>query len=89
MGFIKAQEPQADVSHAVHGPATLAINGTYVKPGSRSAGVGTLLLASLAGHARATGREIISVDCETANLEAYGFWSRWFMPVSWGLERRV
>jgi hypothetical protein len=32
---------------------------------------------------------VISVDCETTNLEAYGFWSRWFWPVSWSLERRV
>ena len=31
----------------------------------------------------------LSVDCETANPEAYGFWTRWFQPVAWALERRV
>ena len=89
VGFIKAEEPQLDVSYAVHGESTLAINGMYVEGDSRCAGVGSLLLASLAREAAAVGKEIVSVDCETTNPEAYAFWSRWFEPVAWGLERRV
>jgi ribosomal protein S18 acetylase RimI-like enzyme len=89
VGFIKAQEPQFDVSYAVHGESTLAINGMYVEVDSRCAGVGVSLLAHLVREAAATGKEIISVDCETTNPEAYSFWSRWFEPIAWGLERRV
>ena len=56
---------------------------------ARRAGVGGALLAALARVAAAAGRDLVSVDCETTNPEAYGFWSRWFHPVSWSLERRV
>lgn len=88
-GFIKAEEPQYDVSYAVHGESTLAINGMYVEADFRCTGVGKFLLASLVREAAAVGKEIVSVDCETTNLEAYAFWTRWFEPVAWGLERRV
>ena len=89
VGFIKAEEPQFDVSYAVHGESTLAINGMYVEADSRSGGVGRLLLASMAREAASTGKQIVSVDCETTNPEAYAFWPRWFEPVAWCLERRV
>lgn len=89
VGYIKAQEPQLDVTYAVHGESTLAINGMFVEPEARCTGVGRLLLASLARHAEAAGQALVSVDCETTNLEAYAFWSRWFRPVTWSLERRV
>ena len=89
VGFIKAEQPQFDVTYAVHGDSTLAINGMYVTPASRRAAVGRSLLASLVREAAATGKEIVSVDCETTNPEAYAFWSRWFRPVTWSLERRV
>ena len=35
------------------------------------------------------GMEIVSVDCETTNIEAYAFWTRRFHPVTWSYERRV
>ncbi len=35
------------------------------------------------------GKRLMSVDCETHNLEAFGFWTRLFTPVAWGFERRV
>ena len=89
VGFIKAQEPQDDVSFAIHDDSTLAINGMYVRSENRRSGAGTALLAAMALHARSTGKEIVSVDCETTNPEAYGFWSRWFLPVTWSLERRL
>jgi hypothetical protein len=89
VGYVKAQEPQLDVSLAVHGESTLAINGMYVEAGCRRGHVGTSLLCALAETARATDKQIVSVDCETANLEAFAFWSRWFEPIAWGLERRL
>ena len=89
VGFIKAQEPQFDVSYAVHDASTLAINGMYVEAASRRTGVGCRLLGALARGAAAAGKTVVSVDFETTNLEAYGFWTRWFKPVTWSLERRV
>ena len=80
---------QNDVSYAVHEESTLAINGMYVEADSRCAGVGKFLLASSVREAAGVGKEIVSVDCETTNPEAYAFWTRWFEPVAWGLERRV
>lgn len=89
VGFIKAEAPQFDVTYAVHDPSTLAINGMYVDAESRREGVGMSLLQALVQYADSTGKQMVSVDFETTNLEAYGFWTRWFTPVSWCVERRV
>ena len=87
-GFIKAEDPQFDVSYAVHSPDTFAIDGLYVDPRFRGNGLARQLLASLTNEARARGKTLISVDCETMNPEAFRFWTRYFCPVSWSLERR-
>jgi ribosomal protein S18 acetylase RimI-like enzyme len=89
LGFLKAQEPQLDVSHVVHGPRTLAINGAFVTEDARRLGVAYRLLLELARFAEAGGDELVSVDCETLNLEALAFWTRYFLPVGWSLERRL
>ena len=88
-GYIKAEEPQYDVSFAVQGRTTLAIKGLYVEPEFRRSGIGSLLLGALACEGRKIDREIMSVDCETTNIEAYAFWTKWFDPVTYGLERRT
>lgn len=88
-GYIKAQAPQLDVSDAVHDPATLAINGLVIHPEARRQGLARCLLAALVHGAGEEQRALISVDCETANLEAWGFWTRWFEPVAFGHERRI
>lgn len=88
-GYIKAQAPQLDVSDAVHGPATLAINGLVVRPDARRQGLARHLLAALVNGAAEEQFTLVSVDCETANLEAWGFWTRWFEPLAYGYERRV
>jgi GNAT superfamily N-acetyltransferase len=89
VGYIKAQDPQIDVSDAVHGDDTLAINGMYVSPALRGAGIGCALLRQAADHALSVGKALMSVDCETTNLEAYSFWTRFFKPVTWSYERRI
>lgn len=89
LGYIKAQEPQIDVSDAVHGPTTLAINGLFVRPAARGRGLARSLLAALVREAAAAGKTIASVDCETTNLEAWDFWTHWFAPVAYGHERRT
>jgi predicted acetyltransferase len=88
IGFIKAQEPQMDVTFTVHGSATLAINGMFVIGEERGKGAGPALLRALAVGAMESEKTLISVDCETMNPEAYGFWTRFFITVSWSMERR-
>jgi ribosomal protein S18 acetylase RimI-like enzyme len=88
VGFIKAQEPAFDVTFTVHDPSTLAINGMFVNPAERGRGAGAALLRAMAVHAAGSGKELVSVDCETTNPEAYGFWTRFFAPLSWSMERR-
>lgn len=89
IGYIQAQEPQFDVSDSVHAPDCLAIDGMFCDPAIRGRGIGRALLGTLAAHALDSGKAIMSVDCETHNLEAYAFWTRFFEPVAWGQERRV
>lgn len=89
VGYVKAEDPQDDVSDVVHDPSCLAINGMYCDPSVRGRGVGTALVRALAAHADATGKALMSVDCETHNLEAFGFWRQFFTPVTWGFERRL
>jgi Acetyltransferases len=89
VGFLKAQEPQVDVSFAVHDELTLAINGLFVAPEMRGRGVGRALLAAMALYAEEAEYSMLSVDCETLNPEAYGFWSRWMEGLAFGLERRA
>jgi GNAT superfamily N-acetyltransferase len=89
IGYIKAEAPQFDASYAVHGATSLAINGMYVSEAARGAGVGAGLAAALADSARESGKTMMSVDCETTDPEAYGFWRRWLFPLGWSLERRV
>ncbi len=88
VGFMKAEDPQFDVSYTVHGPSTFAIDGLFVEPASRGRGIARALLGSIVREATARGKTVTSVDCETMNPEACGFWTRWFTPVSWSLERR-
>lgn len=89
VGFMKAEEPQFDVSYSVHGSGTLAIDGLFVLPDERGRGIAASLLAAMAEEASATGKDLMSVDCETMNPEAYSFWTRFFEPLAWVFERRT
>jgi GNAT superfamily N-acetyltransferase len=87
-GFMKAEGPQFDVSFAVQSTETFAIDGLFVEPERRGRGIARALLEAIVGEAIARGKRLVSVDCETMNPEAFGFWTGWFAPVSWSLERR-
>ncbi len=89
LGFLKAEAPQYDVSFSVHGDDTLAIDGFFVEPARRREGLGLALLGAMAAQALGSGLGLMSVDCETTNLEALAFWSRFFRPFAWGFERRT
>lgn len=89
VGYIKAEAPADDVSYAVHAPDDLGVNGMYVTEQARRHRVGAALLAELADVAGRMGKRMLSVDFESANSEAIGFWLRWFRPVTHSFERRL
>lgn len=89
LGYIKAEAPAFDVSYAVHDETDLGINGMFVTENARRLGVGGLLLDELARTAEAEGKRMLSVDFESSNPEARGFWTRWFDPVTYSYERRL
>ncbi|TVR55149.1 MAG: GNAT family N-acetyltransferase [Spirochaetaceae bacterium] len=87
-GFIKARNPQFDVTYCVHDDSVLAVDGLYVRPEYRGTGVGTRLLSEIVREAKSRGKRLISVDCETMNPEAYWFWIKYFKPITWSVLRR-
>ena len=87
-GFIKAKDPQFDVTYCVHDDSILAIDGLYVRPVYRGTGVGMSLLSEIVREAKSRGKRLVSVDCETMNPEAYWFWIRYFKPITWSVLRR-
>jgi ribosomal protein S18 acetylase RimI-like enzyme len=89
VGYLQAEAPQMDVSFSVHGPDTLAIDGLFVDPASRGSGLAGSLVGAMARHALDAGKPLLSVDCETTNIEALRFWTRRFRPVTWSCERRT
>ncbi|MFW5689246.1 MAG: N-acetyltransferase family protein, partial [Spirochaetota bacterium] len=89
LGYIKAQGPAFDVSYAVHDEHDLGINGMFVTEEARRLRVGAVLLGELAAAAEKLGKTMISVDFESSNREARGFWLRWFEPVTHSFERRL
>lgn len=88
-GYIRAEEPQEDVSDAVHGPDTLAIDGLWVDPARRGRGAARALLEAVAEESAGIGKALVSVDHETTNPEANAFWTAFFPSVTFSLERRV
>lgn len=88
-GYIKAEGSQFDVSYSLEDPANLSISGLFVAPELRGQQIARQLLAALVDYGLQQGRSFMAVDCETTNLEALGFWSRFFEPVNWSYERRI
>jgi GNAT superfamily N-acetyltransferase len=86
-GFMRF-EPRSDgAAEIVVSPQTIAITGAFVRPQFRGEGVATALLdAALRAYA-AAGFTRCSVDFESFNPEAAGFWLRYFRPVVLSLIR--
>jgi GNAT superfamily N-acetyltransferase len=61
----------------------------YTLQGARRSGVATVLLARCLDWAKEQGYTRCSVDYESANLPASGFWGRWFTPAACSQLRRI
>jgi len=78
-----------DVATIVRDPGTASITSAYTVPDRRGDGVATLLLDAALAWARDAGYVRAAVDHESANGEAFRFWSRHFTPVAVSLARRL
>lgn len=87
-GYIRGEDPQFDVTFSVHHGDILGVNGLWIEPRYRMRGLASALLSVLARLAAEKGKTVLSVDCETTNPEAYGFWTHYFRPVAYAMERR-
>ena len=88
IGYLRGEAPQFDVTYSVHHDDILGINGLWIGPDHRGRGLASALLSVFTKLSRSKGKTVLSVDCETLNPEAYGFWTRYFRPVAYGMERR-
>ncbi|MBT3318866.1 MAG: GNAT family N-acetyltransferase [Clostridia bacterium] len=68
---------------------TVNITGAYMYPEHRGAGVYTGLLSFVVDTMRAEGYERISVDFETYNPNALGFWTKYFTPYTTSVTRSI
>jgi GNAT superfamily N-acetyltransferase len=89
VGYLRAQAETDDVAWVVQAADVLAVSGAYVLPEYRGRGMATALLDTALAHARALGKAACSVDFESQNETAVGFWLRHFAPVCVSVLRRV
>lgn len=83
-------EPTQQLVLPTSSKGTLAITFAYAEGAARRSGIATALLARALEWARAEGYDRCSVDFESANLEASGFWFKsGFRPVCRSLARRL
>jgi GNAT superfamily N-acetyltransferase len=78
-----------DTAQIVQDASIANIFFAYTLQGARRSGVATILLARCLDWAKEQGYTRCSVDYESANLSAAGFWGRWFMPAAYSLLRRI
>lgn len=83
------RSPGEDVTRLVRDAGTISICGAFTVPEARGSGLAGALLGAVAGWARDSGYERISVDFESANLLAGRFWLRRFDPICLSFERHL
>jgi GNAT superfamily N-acetyltransferase len=85
--YLQFQKESFGAASIVSAPDTIAITGAYTVPKYRGCGLAPALLE--AGLAAYAGQGCIrcSVDFESFNPEAAGFWTRYFTPVTYSLMR--
>jgi ribosomal protein S18 acetylase RimI-like enzyme len=87
LGFIRFEGRGEGAAAVVAEDTTIAITGAYFRPERRGGGLASAVLnVALQDYAR-LGFERCSVDFESFNPEAAGFWMKYFQPVCYSLVR--
>ncbi len=87
VGYIRI-EPDGESFISLH-PSMMNITAAFVLPILRGAGVGTILLSTVAEWSHQAGYSLIGVDYEAINPAARRFWSRHFEPYTVSVTRRI
>ena len=87
IAYLRTQEDAEPV--ATRDKGMVNITGTYMFPKYRGAGVYTGLLSYVVDAMQSEGYKRISVDFETYNPTALGFWTKYFTPYTTSLTRSI
>jgi GNAT superfamily N-acetyltransferase len=89
VGFLRLQIKGQGATDIVGSPDAVGIAGAYVLESHRRQGIAALLLEEASHWYRAKGCARCSVDWESLNPQANGFWLKRFAPVCYSLIRHV
>ncbi len=87
IGFLRFEPTTEGASGLVRSTGTIAISGAFVRPDRRGRGVATALLNAALRAYSDQGYDRCSVDFESFNPEAAGFWLRFFTPACISMVR--
>jgi GNAT superfamily N-acetyltransferase len=80
-GYLRLESGSTGAASIVRSSCTAAITGLYVRPQQRGKGIAAALLDSALEYYAHLGFRFCSVDFESFNPEASGFWLKHFAPV--------
>lgn len=86
-GFMRFESDSDGASAVLQSKDTIAINGAYVRPEYRGRRMASALLDAALQDYADIGFERCSVDFESFNPEAAGFWMKYFKPVCLSVVR--
>lgn len=89
LAMLRIGPSATDVATIVRDPGTASITAAFTVADRRGDGIATGLLHAAIAWARDAGYVRAAVDHESANGEAFRFWSRHFTPVAISLTRRL
>lgn len=88
-GIMKTTIGKSDGCDSISDNKTIGIQTTHVLEQYRGYGVGKILVEHIADYAIHQGYEKLSVDYESLNPSANGFWKKWFTPVITSVTRYI
>lgn len=88
-GYMMAQTDADGVAAIVGGSSALSITGAYIRPRFRKRGIAAALLQTIIESGESRGAFRFSVDFESTNDPACGFWMKHFTPVCHSCIRHV
>jgi GNAT superfamily N-acetyltransferase len=87
LGFMRFEGEESGATEIVSAKSTVAITGAFVRPAHRGRGIGVELLDAALRYYAERGFARCSVDFESFNPHARGFWLKYFEPVCFSLMR--
>lgn len=87
MGYLRFETNNDDCVAVVRAPDNISNTGAYIRPAYRGRGAAAATLDAALRDYASQGFRRCSVDFESFNPEAAGFWIRYFEPVAYSVLR--